>query len=155
MARRLLLDTNLLILAMVGEVARDRVGQAKRVRGYDPHHYDLLDQTIAGFGELATIPNILTEASNLIGSGEREVVPGAARALAAFALRAVEAYPPSRDVVTNPAFLRLGLTDAAVMTMVREDLTILTDDHALYGALEKRGAVVLNFLHRIVPRSRR
>ena len=66
-ARRpgLLLDTNLLVLLVVGKVNRERIATFKRTSAYTGRGYDLLERLIKPFSKLYTVPHVVSEVSNL------------------------------------------------------------------------------------------
>lgn len=62
--RGLVIDSNLLILLLVGMTAKQSISSFKRTRMYSPEDFDLLVDFTKPFNKLTT-PNILTEVSNL------------------------------------------------------------------------------------------
>jgi uncharacterized protein YaiI (UPF0178 family) len=58
-----------------------------------------------------------------------------------------ESFEPSRTVVRDACFERLGLTDAAIAKLCERGTLVLTADLDLYLALQTRGADALNFSH--------
>ncbi|MCY7357876.1 MAG: hypothetical protein LH609_10485 [Rudanella sp.] len=61
----LLLDTNLLVLLVIGQYDPKRINGHKRLQSYTSEDYDLLLGFMSLFRTFATTPNILTEVSNL------------------------------------------------------------------------------------------
>jgi len=61
----LLVDTNLLVLLIVGSVNRDRISRFKRTTGYSPADWDLLIGTLEQVSHRYTIPHVLAEVSAL------------------------------------------------------------------------------------------
>jgi hypothetical protein len=57
-----------------------------------------------------------------------------------------ELNEPSRVVVRDDSFNRLGITDAAIST-VCANVLVLTDDFDLYDSLGRRGIDAINFNH--------
>ena len=139
----LLVDTNLLVLYLVGQTNRSRISNFKRTHCFAPEDYDLLEWLIARFSQLVSTPHILTEASNLTRLAGRELVELRSN-FKMVAERMVELYEPSKLVVSDPCFIQLGLTDAAI---ARQRLLVLTVDLDLYLLLEQRGVDVINFNH--------
>jgi hypothetical protein len=143
-----LLDANLLVLLVIGEVELQWIGKHKRSKAFVPSDWQLLWRLIDG-APISTTPHILTEASNLLRQGG--LWPAAhARlmgALADFIATAEEVHVPARDVATTSIFLRLGLTDAAIHSLARLDVHLLTSDFELYDAALRLGQPVTNFNH--------
>lgn len=148
----LLLDTNVLILFLIGSVAPERVGSHRRLRVFD--RIDLTNvQRIAGaFERHVSVPNVLTEASNLIGSDPQEAAPGATIALANYVGFLSEIFEPSANVTEGRAYRRFGLADAVIEKVARErDVTVVTSEHALHGYLESNGVKAINIWHFRTP----
>jgi hypothetical protein len=146
---RVLLDTNVLLLFLVGNRAPERLSW-KRVAAFDATDVVRLNREI-GRRKHVSLPNVLTETSNLLGSGTQEAVPGALRWFAEYCHDLVEIYVPSSGVVADEAFLRLGLTDTAISRMAERDIKVVTIDHALSGRLKAQGLPVVNLLHQKTP----
>jgi rRNA-processing protein FCF1 len=141
-----LLDTNLLVLYLIGKVNPRRILRHKRTARYDLHDFKLLDDLVDGFGKLIATPHLLSQTSDLAA------LDGAERALCRLIFKAMiqamdERYDESGLVVEDSAFIRLGLADAAIAMASRHNFLVLTDDLDLHRALTQRGADALNFDH--------
>jgi hypothetical protein len=115
----LLIDTNLLLLYLVGKTNPGRIANFKRTSRYTVEDFDLLGQIVEQFRTLVTTPHVLTELSNLRDLQGEE----------------------------RPAFRSgfLGLTDAAIASLSRHSYLFLTDDLNLYLTLLERGVDAINF----------
>ena len=60
------LDTNLLVLLVVGSESRDLISKHRRLEHYSSEDYDILYRLLEDADELFVTPNTLTEASNLV-----------------------------------------------------------------------------------------
>ena len=143
----MLLDSNLLVLFLVGNGSPSRVGHQRRLKQYDLDDLTRLNDIVEYFQRHVSLPNVLTEASNLIGSGKQEIAPGAASALATYCREIHEIYADSSNVVDLPQYQQLGLTDSAVLWISSNKITVLTDDHDLYGHVNGRGCKAINLYH--------
>ena len=63
----LFVDTNLLLVLVVGLLDPEQVEKFKRTRSYTREDYSLLSDFVSGYDGLLTTPNVLTEVSNLAG----------------------------------------------------------------------------------------
>lgn len=142
-----LIDANLLLLLVVGTVDREEVARFKRTRKYAATDFDLLAAVLSRFRSVWVTPHVLTEVSNLAGQLQSNLRALAYEILARLTQDFTERIDPSADVVSEPLFRRLGLTDAAIMRGARESVTVLTDDLDLYVALSNAGAQVINFTY--------
>lgn len=145
--RILLIDTNLLLVLVVGAYDRDQIERFKRTRAYTADDYELLLRFIGGFGELVVTPNVLTEVSNLAGQLAEPLRGHVLSALALLAMQVPERYFPSRVAARETDFTRLGLTDVSILLTAREPIAVLTDDLPLYLKLSAQDTWVVNFNH--------
>jgi len=144
----LIIDTNILILYFVGNLNPLRIGKHKRTTKYLPNDFDLLSNLISLFhNRIITTPNILTEVSNLLGNCETLEQKRLWDIFMSGISILEEKYLPSQSLCQTPIFTRLGLTDSAIIELVREKYLVLTDDAILFQYLEKNGIDVLNFTH--------
>jgi len=60
------LDTNLLVLLVVGSVDRGQVERHRRTKRFTVEDYDRLVRLLEGLEQVFVTPNTLTEASNLL-----------------------------------------------------------------------------------------
>ena len=70
----ILVDTNVLLLYVVGLVNRKRIPLFKRTKQFISEDFDLLAQIFQSFQRVVTTPNILTEVNSLanqLGEPER------------------------------------------------------------------------------------
>ena len=141
-------DTNLLLLFVVGSESPALVSRHRRLDSYSAEDYYSLNQLLAQAGRVFVTPNTLTETSNLLGQhGEPE------RSSLFERLRSV--IQDSEEVVVssvvasiNPSFVRLGLTDSVLLEAASADAPLLTADFRLYMAgLAKSEDAAVNFMH--------
>ena len=144
------IDANLLVLLVVGSVGQDLIAKHGRLKEYTAEDYetllDLLSQTRQS--QIYVTPNTLTETSNLLaqhGEPERSLIMEGLRTLVE---ESREIVVKSATATGNSAFLRLGLTDAALLEAISEETPLVTADLDLYlAALEKAPYNTVNFTH--------
>ena len=143
-------DTNLLVLLVVGRVGRDLIAKHRRLRAYTAEDYDVLIDLIGRVERVFVTPNTLTETSNLLSQhGE----PERSRLLAM--LRSIirnseEVVIASAVASSNEDFIRFGLTDTALLEAVSEETPLLTVDFNLYDAAirkSRNAPTAVNFRH--------
>lgn len=143
----IVIDTNILLLWIVGEVNRARIVKFKRTQQFVPEDFDLLLEIISHFNQIITTPNILTEVNSLMNQlGE----PERSQALAVFAQgipQLNEKYLESQEIVTEESFVKFGLTDCGIVKIISNQYLVLTDDLKLYNYLIKKGIDAINFNH--------
>ena len=144
----LLIDTNLLILLLLGRVDRNQIEKFKRTTKFTINDYLLLERFIEPFDRVATTPNILTEVSNLSGQLNDPLRTRYFRYLIDEIENFVEIYFPSAEVARSEIFIPLGLTDASIrMVAEREKILVLTEDLTLYSRLISSERDAVNFNH--------
>jgi hypothetical protein len=144
--RGLLVDANLLVLLLVGAVNQQRILTFKRTQDFTIEDFHLLTRLILLFGKLIATPHVLSQASDLTDLRGRELREIRQK----FKLvvdQLEESYTPSRELVTDPLFERLGLADTAIAKVCSKGILVLTTDLQLHLAMERRGADALNFNH--------
>ena len=142
---RAFLDSNLLVLLLVGSVDRGLISRHRRSRRFSPDDYDRLLALLDPLDRVLVTPNTLTEASNLLSSSDD---PRPMACLRALIEETEEIVIASRTATRNRMFARLGLTDAALLEVVSAETPLITVDFDLYGAaLAKGEGVAVNFTH--------
>lgn len=142
-----LVDTNLLLVLLVGLLDRSLLTSFKRTRQYTVDDFEILSRFVAQYHDTVVTPHTLTETSNLLSQLE-----GDHRA-AAFALFAhlipkwrEESVAASR-VSSEGTFARLGVTDTALKLIAGKRMTVITSDLDLYLDLQHAGLDAVNFNH--------
>ena len=142
------IDTNLLVLLVVGSVGRDLIEKHRRLRAYSTDDYEILIDLLDRVQRVYVTPNTLTETSNLLAQ-HREPE----RSLFFDGLRFIiheseEVVVASAQASSNSTFNRLGLTDAALLEVVTPETPLVTVDLDLYLAANASGKeAALNFTH--------
>lgn len=146
-----ILDTNLLILLIAGALGLDRIRDHKRLRNFNlPDDYILLHGILENASEIIVTPNVLTEASNLLRLVGEHLGAELTNSLGLFIKANPEVYVPSNAAVERPEFVKLGLTDAALlhltaMKVAGAERLLLTMDFDLYIAALTAELKVVNF----------
>ncbi len=142
-----LIDTNLLVLFLVGLTNPNRITKFKRTQSYKVEDFRLLQNLIAWFGEpLIATPHLLSEVSNLTDLPEREMIQ-VRQLFQSLVERLEEQYDTARDLVETEFFQSFGLTDASIAAVSGKGVLILTADVRLQLALQAKGFDALNFNH--------
>jgi hypothetical protein len=145
-AKGVLVDTNLLVLYLVGTVNKQRILNFKRTGDFAVEDFELLVRLISWFGKLIATPHVLSQVSDLTDLTGAELI-AVRRVFKALVEQVEESCDASRLVVDDPAFERLGLTDAAIATVCSRGILVLTTDVRLQIALQARDIDALNFNH--------
>ena len=140
------IDANLLVLLVVGATDQALIAKHRRLRTFMVEDYGRLVELIEQAGQVFLTPNTLTEASNLLAQH-----PNPERSRFFAVLRRIigtneEIIVESKTASRNNAFVRLGLTDAALLEVISEETPLVTVDLDLFVAAFAEGKVAaLNF----------
>lgn len=143
----LLIDSNLLVLLIVGSVNPNRISTFKRTSKYHRTDFELLAKFAAEFQFLYSVPHVFAEVSNLtdLKGQDRE---RARAVLSQFIQTSEEHLIPSATAAGSPYYQWLGLVDAAILQAASVTRChVITDDSDLYSALSRGGIMVTYFGH--------
>ena len=145
--RGLLIDSNLLLLLLVGGVDPSLVGRFKRTKQFTREDFFLLRDIVVPFTRIVTTPHILTEVSNLAGHLKGQDRDAFFQHLGESIQVLDEQHIPARQVALDDWLVRLGITDTAVTLLINRDLLALTVDAQLASCIAGRNGDVINFNH--------
>jgi hypothetical protein len=143
----ILVDTNLLILFIVGTASSEYINKHKRLTQFTVQDYDALFKIISAATAVLVTPNTLTETSNLIAYIAEPAKSHIFEVFRTVIANSEETYVPSRKASERDEFVRLGLTDASLVDTSTDEITVLTTDLDLYLAVMNKGASAINFNH--------
>ncbi len=145
-ASGVVIDTNLMLLLVIGTHDAERIPTFKRTIKYSKSDYTLVLDLISRFARRVTTPNILTEVDNLSRQTTEDEHASISVSMSRILDSLVEIYMPSETVVGTPIHARVGLSDAHIITLADQHL-VLTDDFPLSNRLESAGRDVINLNH--------
>jgi hypothetical protein len=146
-ARRLLLDTNVLLVLLVGSVRRDLVCKHPRTRAYDEAAFDLLGAIVRQYPHILLTPHILAETTNLL-KDDRHIRPQEYTAIIEILRGARETQVPKDTLLAHPHFVNVGAADSSILEVSGDpEVHVLTADLELWGLLKRSGRKVTNFNH--------
>jgi hypothetical protein len=144
------IDTNLLVLLVVGSASRDYIARHKRLDGYTVRHFDDLVALISVFSEIVLLPQIVAEVSNLvrqIEGGPQRRIQSALRTL----IENCREFPAeSLSGALREEFLELGITDSVVLHFCSLDMeglhpTLITSDSRLADVGHSLGYSIIDY----------
>ena len=141
----IIIDTNILLLYLVGRVNRERIPRFKRTAQFVPEDYDRLLKLFNNFQKVIATPNIMTEVNSLanqLGEPERTQCLNLFTWLIS---QIAEEYIESSIVARHNVFCRFGLTDCGIMLLAKDKYLVLTDDLKLHLYLKAMGIDTVNF----------
>jgi len=148
-ATGVLVDANMLLVYLVGQLDENLVKYVTPNRAYTADDFQLVAMMLSQFKTLIVTPSVLAEVSNLsskLPEGYRDEFRRLlARLLptAAFTERLVELA----NVPNGQAFVPFGFTDATIEQISAQGVPVFTDDFNLYQLLAGKNADVFNYNH--------
>lgn len=146
-SRGLLLDSNLLLLHLVGTVNASLVGVGGygRLSGFGIRQTLILQQLIATFVRVVTTAHVLTEVSNLVndlhGVRKAQVLGAFVSTLEMISEQDISSYKAGR----RSEFSYLGLTDS-VLTEMSGSFLIVSNDGRMVDMLRQHGVEALKWV---------
>ena len=145
----ILIDTNLLLVLLVGNVNPSWVGRVGKTAKYSEEDYELVRDILVQFNRFILIPQVLTETGNLIkrNSGNASANEDLNLEILKFVHNDAtsEARVLSKRIVVQRAFQNLGYADAAIIQTAIRGHLIFTDDGPLQSMAWNSGVEVLPF----------
>ncbi len=146
-SRGLLLDSNLLLLYLVGSVDPTLVGtgQYNKLSSFTVLQITLLQQLVSVFPRVVTTAHILTEVSNLVNAmhdkGKLRVFNAFADTLQVVSEQEISSY----EVARRQEFPYLGLTDS-VLAQLADRFLIVSNDARMVEMLRRTGIETLKWV---------
>lgn len=146
------IDTNLLLLFLVGSTSKKYIAIHKRLTAYSIADFEILVDIISRFSEIVVVAHTLAETGNLIRHIRNPFKAAILEKMRVFINTITEIPVSSARGANRAEFFELGLTDAILLEMIAAEgklpiLTLLTHDRDLAIAAEMQGCLVINFEH--------
>lgn len=143
--RKILIDANLLCLIAAGFGAPAAIGSHRRLKAYEAEDFGAVMDIVRPFDKIITCPHILAETSNLLASTYEAQKFALLDSLKKIIINMEEVRPLSALACDHDAYLRLGLTDAVILTIEISGAPLLTVDVDLTIAASRDGREVINY----------
>lgn len=131
-------DANLLVLLVVGTTQRSLIGRHPRLKAYTKDDFDILVRLLDTGEKIYVTPNTLTETSNLLPYGKKELRERFFNVLRFMIKESEEIVVASEQASTVAEFGRLGLTDSVLIDVACKEMPVVTVDFDLYYAVASR-----------------
>ena len=142
-----LIDTNLLLLLIVGFYNKDLISVHKRTKEFMPKDFDLLVKCINRYKILWVTSHCLAEVSNLIRQTNKKQAKELMAFFSVFIAKAKETHIAKDIIFKNSTLSRLGVADTGLIIKSKRVSCVFTVDLELYLEISKRGYKVVNFNH--------
>lgn len=147
MSRSLLLDTNLLVVLVVGLTDRGEIGKHKRTKDYTQEDFDALYAELEKYQELWVTSQTVTECSNLVRQTHSVLAKRLMQTLSNIVQDIRESNMRSNDIFMEHCVVSLGVTDAGIAKKSKRVTNLLTADLDLYLEVSQKHGNAINFNH--------
>lgn len=146
--RGLLIDTNLLLLLIIGIFDKQFIGNYSRLNKYDDEDFEILKVFVGEFNKLIITPHILTELSNLSFFIKEPKLSEYIQILVK-TLKAFHEETLNKDAILNLNLLpKLGVTDSTFIEVAKtKKYLLITDDFDAYINSQLLKIDAINFNH--------
>lgn len=142
----ILIDSNALVVLIIGLVDQNLISKHKRTSIYTKKDFLDLLRVIGQFENLLVLPNTWTEVDNLLnrfsGNYKFKYIQIARNLIK----RASEQYIETKSGFQNPSFWNLGLTDTLILEAGKECKLIITSDSKLSDYAQAYGINVYDMV---------
>jgi hypothetical protein len=145
--RSALIDTNLLLLLIVGLFDKKLIEKHKRTQAFTIADFELLIQCIGGADIIWITTHCLAEVSNLIKQTNQSIKIGLIQFLINVTSKFKESYVSKDLIFVKDCFPRLGVADTGIMIKAKRVDCLFTVDFNLYIEASRNGYKVINFNH--------
>ena len=129
--RDVIIDTNIFILFLVGQINENRIKNYMRNSLYTKEDYYFLLSVLADYDRIITSPNILTEVDNIlnrIGGEDKYKYLVLAKTMYK---QTIEKYIKTEKITQNWYFDSLGITDSSILMMAKDCELLISGDSSL------------------------
>ena len=151
--RAILLDSNLLLLTMVGSYDPKLIGTFKRLNDFTVRDFEILTLLTSEFQTLVSTPHVLTEVNGLANQLPSWIKIEWHDHFARGIKLLEERHILAAELSSLPEFRIFGITDAALSLMAGETFFV-TADNRLRSHLQKRSLFAVSFdeIRAVYPR---
>lgn len=142
----ILIDTNLLIVLLIGLYNPEYIQNFKRTKSYSKDDFLLLLGYVKRFNKIHVTPYILAETSNFSFEIASEKLREYIKIFVAEVLSHHETYCHKDILIKSEFFPKFGMTDTSIAQLAKkEKCLVITDDFKLSNSLALKNLFVLNF----------
>ncbi|MEB2776751.1 PIN domain-containing protein [Algoriphagus sp. NG3] len=138
------IDTNALILLVVGLIDKSLISTHKRTSIFESIDFENLTFLIGSLERILTTPNVLTEVDNLLNNFQKGHRWTYYQVLKELISKSTERFIESKSNLESQAFFDLGLTDSGVLEICKECDFLITGDSKLADYANAYGIKVID-----------
>jgi len=129
--RDVIIDTNIFILFLVGQINENRIKNYMRNSLYTKEDYYFLLSVLADYDRIITSPNILTEVDNILNRIGGEDKYKYLVLVKTMYKQTIEKYIKTEMITQNWYFDSLGITDSSILMMAKDCELLISGDSSL------------------------
>lgn len=143
-----LLDTNLLLLYLIGSFDLTLIKSFKRTAMYTEQEFQWLDEFTRKFSKIVVTPQILAETWNFLEKLGEKTLHEIVKKLLSKLFILEEKYTHKDELLNLTGFRYLGITDASVICAAKQlNCLVLTDDLRAYSFFCSESVSAININH--------
>ena len=131
MMRDVIIDTNVFILFLAGQINENKIERYTRNSLYTKEDYYFLLSILADYDRIITSPNIFTEVDNLLNRITGEDKYKYLILVKTIYKQTVEKYIKTEMAAQNWYFDTLGVTDSSILMMAKDCELLISGDGSL------------------------
>lgn len=141
-----IIDTNALVLLIVGLIDPNLLKNHKRTSIYDEEDFRELLNVLGDLEQVIVLSNVWTEVENLLNSFSGHYKYRYIIHIAALIEATTEKYIPAATVIGGYEFYDLGLTDALILNEAKNCQLLITSDSMLSDYAIAQGIQVYDLI---------
>lgn len=126
-----LIDTNSLVVLIIGLIDPQLIQRHRRTSIYEEQDFNNLVSFIGDINKLIVIPNVWTEADNLLNNFNRGHKESYIEQITNIIKLTSEKFLASKIATQSDGFFELGLTDSLLLEYAKECDVLITSDSQL------------------------
>ena len=142
-----LLDTNLILLLIVGLFDKNLIEKHKRTNIFTKDDFDLLVNCISKYQVIWVTAHCLAEVSNLLkqtnNTANKKLLDCFSRVVSEFK----ESHIRKEIIFGKEIFCRMGVADTGIIVKAKRVSCVITVDFDLFNEISNSGNKVINFNH--------
>jgi predicted nucleic acid-binding protein len=144
----ILIDTNSLVVLIIGLIDEDLIETHKRTSIYTKKDFQDLLTVIDKIENLIVLPNIWTEVDNLLNSFSGNYKWQYFMKIKELISSTSEKYFSSNLAISSDYFINIGITDSLILELAKECRFIITSDSQLSDIAEANGIIVYDMIRK-------
>ncbi len=143
-----MLDTNLLVMYLIGVYDKELVPQFKRTEKYSVDDFEFLEFYVGQFDKLIVTPHVLAETWNFIEKIPKHQFDDFLSKVVPHIEVFEEEYVNKKTLLSSKGFSHIGITDMAVIQAAKsKKCFVITDDLRAYAHFFENGVETININH--------